>query len=568
VHVIDPEFNFGLGQNMFWDLVYSGSSAPLKLYHSAAEAGPDESLLKRKDKWTSDFGTGCSNIWNCTVYGVSQSPPCEVLCVIEGTVYGFSAPELKGLRFNYNAASPYNVGFNPLTYPRPASNDWGNCAAGSISTSQAQFIRKWLRWNRPLTRLGDTQFTAYSSDRTLLGRYTNRFPQWAQAPKWQLDFDGDGKRDIAVYLPPNTPPNLNSTGLFHIRKSSNGTTLDISLGTDQDMPVPGNYDSDSITDVAVFTPGAGLVNAAFWQYCSSAAGNATCGTTPTLVGWGDRGDVPFPDANFDGDPATPEIAVYQRGTNQDCSNGGCLWKWKNIATGATGQVNWGIREDAPMLGLFDSDRKSDIVVYRPSTGRFHMLISILNWNTGSSVTADFGSYQAATPSTAIPMWGLFRVGTFCCNPTCTQTCPNEKRQAFGVYVPTRSNHKSWVINWNADGSLFEEIDWGESYDIPIAGMHDIDADNHSDLVLWRALSDTTGSARFWIKKTAGGNLPAVVANEAGRYAFITNDVTGDGKPELWTLEPNSMVWTYYTSESNYATAATPITWGWNMSTPL
>ena len=65
-----------------------------------------------------------------------------------------------------------------------------------------------------------------------------------------VDFDGDGKTDIAVYHLPS--------GLWFIKKSSDGTSYNVGYGGTDYKPVPGDYDGDAKTDIAVYHSPSGL----------------------------------------------------------------------------------------------------------------------------------------------------------------------------------------------------------------------------------------------------------------------------------------------------------------------
>ena len=88
------------------------------------------------------------------------------------------------------------------------------------------------------------------------------------------DYDGDRKTDIAVFRP--------SSGTWFIIPSSNpGNPIVQQWGTNGDEPVPGDYDGDGKTDFAVWRPSTGT-----WYVIQSSS------STSTVTQWGTIGDVP------------------------------------------------------------------------------------------------------------------------------------------------------------------------------------------------------------------------------------------------------------------------------------
>lgn len=109
------------------------------------------------------------------------------------------------------------------------------------------------------------------------------------------DYDGDGKTDVAVY---RDGGQSGTELLWFIRRSSDGGTGVFQWGgLLQDVPVPGDYDGDDKTDVAVYRDGT-------WFIVRSFDGGVT------QTGWGGLSqDIPVP-ADYDGDGRT-DIAVYR-----------------------------------------------------------------------------------------------------------------------------------------------------------------------------------------------------------------------------------------------------------------
>ena len=203
-----------------------------------------------------------------------------------------------------------------------------------------------------------------------------------------LDFDGDGKTDIAIRIPEN--------GLWIISRSSDGIYTYAEFGAPDDIPVPGDYDGDGKTDIAVWRPAIG-----FWYIINSSDGTTTYmpSTEPPVIfrslgtmtvmerqilpsgdramapgisfappmevitfgQWGSPDDIPVP-GDYDGDGKI-DIAVWTPASG--------LWTIIRSSDGATTYTMYGGPGDIPVPGDYDGDGKTDIAIWRPS--KWHLV---------------------------------------------------------------------------------------------------------------------------------------------------------------------------------------------------
>ncbi|MBI1764036.1 MAG: VCBS repeat-containing protein, partial [Acidobacteria bacterium] len=162
------------------------------------------------------------------------------------------------------------------------------------------------------------------------------------------DYDGDGKTDIAVFR---------RSGTWFVKRSSDGSFLIQTHGQQDDIPVPADYDGDGKTDLAVFRPSA-IAPTPNWLILNSST------NTVTSIQWG-AGYAPYFDtpvpADYDGD-GKADLAIW-RGADS-------IWYIRKSSDGQFMLDLWGANYapyfDIPAPADYDGDGKADIAVWRRS----------------------------------------------------------------------------------------------------------------------------------------------------------------------------------------------------------
>jgi hypothetical protein len=186
------------------------------------------------------------------------------------------------------------------------------------------------------------------------------------------DYDGDGKTDVAVVR------YANGVITWYALRSSNGSLLAVQFGASTDFVAPGDYDGDKKFDLAVQRPGANPATDQAIFFILQSSNN-----TLLSIPWGFGNDLVVP-GDYDGDGKT-DIAVVREGPTDNSvlswfirksTDGGLM----SAAFGATG-IDLNVQND------YDGDGKTDIAVWRDTNGFFYVLRS----TDGGLTSAQWGA---------------------------------------------------------------------------------------------------------------------------------------------------------------------------------
>ena len=171
-----------------------------------------------------------------------------------------------------------------------------------------------------------------------------------------VDFEDDGRADIAVYRPSNGTWYINTNGPYSLG------VITRQFGLPTDKVVTGKFDFDRFNDIAVFRDGT------WWLMYYVRYTNDYY----QAIQFGQPGDIPVA-ADYNGD-GRDELAVYRNGT----------WWMRDLANSQVSVVQFGLAGDKPVPADYDGDGRVDQAVYR-GNGEWH-----LNRSTQGYAVANFG----------------------------------------------------------------------------------------------------------------------------------------------------------------------------------
>ncbi len=240
--------------------------------------------------------------------------------------------------------------------------------------------------------------------------------------------------------------------------------------------------------------------------------NQTSGTSSiAATGFGTFGS--FLQSDFDGDGRT-DVAVFRPSTG--------TWYILKSSTSFTGwsAYSWGIGTDIPVPGDYDGDGTSDITVYRPSTGAWWILKSSTN----------FGAW-------AMYQWGL---GGDVPTPG---DYDGDGRMDIAVYRP--STGEWFVLKSSTNFTAWGVYQWGLGGDVPTPG--DYDGDGRTDITVYRP---STGQ---WFVLKSSTNFTAWGVYQWGLGGDVPRpaDYDGDGRMDIAVYRPSTGEWFILKSSTNF-----------------
>ena len=201
----------------------------------------------------------------------------------------------------------------------------------------------------------------------------------------------------------------------------------------------------------------------------------------------------------------------------------------NFATYST--YGWGLAGDVPEPGDYDGDGKVDLAIYRPTTSQWWILWSSTNFATYS-----------------VYGWGL--TGDI----PVPSDYDGDGKTDIAIYRPTTAGW--WVLKSSTGFSTYSTYGWGLAGDTPVVG--DYDGDGKSDPAIYRPSTND-----WWILRSSN-NYGAV-----DRYTWglsgdvpVAADFDGDGKTDVAIYRPTTGGWWILKSSTGFGTYST---YGWGLS---
>ena len=221
------------------------------------------------------------------------------------------------------------------------------------------------------------------------------------------------------------------------------------------------------------------------------------------------------DGDFDGDAKT-DLSVYRPTTGEwfvSRSGGGLL------------QVVWGVPSlgDIPVHVDYDGDKRQDVAIYRPTDAIWYIIQS----SNGAAQAIRWGS------SGDVPVSADY---------------DGDGRTDVGVFRPATG---TWYVRYTRDGAAFA-AQWGAATDVPVPG--DYDGDRRADIVVFRPADGV-----WYIRYSSTGAATGLQWGARGDVP-VPGDYDGDGRTDCAVFRPSNGTWYVRYSSTGGASA-----WQWGVA---
>lgn len=198
-------------------------------------------------------------------------------------------------------------------------------------------------------------------------------------------------------------------------------------------------------------------------------------------------------ADFDGDFRT-DLSIFRPSTG--------TWYILNSSNSTLGGLTFGLNGDVPVADDYDGDGRTDVGIYRPAAG---------SWYIVNSSNSSISSYSWGL-SGDVPVAGDYN---------------GDARADIAVF-----RNGTWYISYTSGGG--NTLNFGSAGDRPVVG--DYDGDGKADVAVFR---NSTG---VWY--SIGSANGAVRINQWGLNGDIPTpgDYDGDGRTDLTVFRPSTGIW--------------------------
>jgi glucose/arabinose dehydrogenase len=201
-------------------------------------------------------------------------------------------------------------------------------------------------------------------------------------------------------------------------------------------------------------------------------------------------------ADFDGDLKT-DVSIFRPSTGD--------WWIANSSDASLRVQHWGMNGDIPAPEDFDADNVADICIFRPGTGE---------WWTLRSSDSTFTLSQWGM-SGDIPAAGDF---------------DGDARADTAIFRPSSGY---WWVKRSSDNAV-RVVKWGQNNDVPLPG--DYDGDGLADIAVWRP------SDGVWYRVNSINGTEAYTQWGQSGDVPAPGDFDGDGRSDITVFRPSDGYW--------------------------